>query len=114
MNQYDNYYAAVGRAVIAQQIVDDWIEGLRDLIVDWCVKNRVKLIGVGVQLFEIENTPNGTFFYVHVDGFLPNRQLIFLIDAKAPLIVAEAIGVVCRGYPIDEPQILFDYEDLFG
>lgn len=114
MNQYDNYYAAVGRAVVAQQIVDDWIEGLRELIVNWCVQNRVQLVCVGVQLFEVQQTPNGPFFGVHVAGFLPNRQVIHLTNALAPWVVAEAIGVVCRGYPTDEPQMLFDYEDLFG
>ena len=109
---YDNYYAAIGRAVVAEQIVNNWTEGLRNQIVQWCIQNDVYLISVGACFLGITPTPNGPIVIVRVFGVLPDGQTIHLIDAQAPLFVGEAIGVVYQGYPVNEPRELFDEDDL--
>jgi len=114
MSGHDNYLAAVGYATVAGQIIYEWGETLRAQIVQWSVQNRVELIGVGIWLRGARQTPNGTILLIHVEGILPNKRIIDLIDVEAPYVVGEAFGLVYQGYPVDKAQILFTQDELYA
>ena len=78
------------------------------------MQNRVELVSIGVLLIDARQTQNGTILLVRVMGKLPNGQIIHLDDVEAPYEVGEAIGVVYNGYPVNQAQELFNYNQLYA
>ncbi len=109
-----NFLAGVAQGVAASIAVNNWKEKLRALIVQWCMQNRVELVSIGVLLIDARQTQNGTILLVRVMGKLPNGQIIHLDDVEAPYEVGEAIGVVYNGYPVNQAQELFNYNQLYA
>ncbi|MBR5160837.1 MAG: hypothetical protein IKS45_03205 [Thermoguttaceae bacterium] len=109
-----NFLAGVAQGVAAGFALSNWKENLRARIVQWCMQNRVELATVGVMLVDARQTANGTILLVRVMGMFPNGQVIHLDDVEAPYEIGEAIGVVYNGYPVNQPQELFNYNQLYA
>lgn len=114
MDLFLNFLAGVAQCVAAGITISNWKENLRARIVQWCQQNRVELTTVGVLLIDARQTSSGTELLVRVIGVFPNGQIIHLDDVIAPYEVGQAIGVVYNGYPVEKPQVLFNYNQLYA
>lgn len=114
MDFFFKLLAGIAEGVAAQRSINFWKTGLRHSIVQWCNKNHIVFAAVAVKLVGARQTNNGCTLIVRSFGILPNQQVIPLFDTPASMAIGEAIRVVYNNYPVEQPQLLFNHNELYA
>lgn len=105
--------AGVAQCCAAQQALNNWKNNLRYKVVEWSYRNRCQLYGLAVIIVGSRQTNNGGVYIVRSLGVQPN-QFLELFDVEASVQIAEAINVVYNKYPVRQPQLLFNQNELYA
>lgn len=113
MNLFLNILAGVAQCAAAQHALNSWKNNLRYKVVQWSYRSQVQLYGLAVIIVGARQTNSGGVYIVRSLGLGPN-QLLELFDVEASVQIAEAINVVYNNYPVHQPQLLFNQNELYA
>lgn len=114
MNEVYSFFAAIAQCVSAGVAYNDWKEHLRAGIVQWCRQNRITLNAVAITLIDAAQTPNGIVLLINVSGMTTTGVPVHIDNIEAPYGVGEAFGLIFNGYPTNQSQLLFNYDQLYA